>query len=220
MMIKGVIFDMDGVLTDSEPLWQRTEVDIFRELGITLTEEMQVQTKGLRSDEMVHYWYSRFPGSYPPQESLVEEYEKRMIDLFWTKARLMEGADRAIRFFKELNLPVALASSSPMFLINIILDRFGLRKYFSVIYSAEHEPYGKPHPNVYLNTAKLLGCHPSACLAIEDSFHGVIAARAARMKVIAMPGPGEAKDRRFGAADRIISSLNEINRTIFDELNH
>jgi len=89
-----------------------------------------------------------------------------------------------------------------------------------VIYSAEKEPYGKPHPNVYLHTARLLQCDPTRCLAIEDSFHGLIAAKSARMKVIVFPGPGEADDPRFGAADYRIRALTEINKCIFDKLNN
>jgi sugar-phosphatase len=215
-MIKAVIFDMDGVLINSEPFWQKTEVDLFAELGLRLTEEMQVETKGLRSDELIAYWYMRFPWSSPTPEELEKEYDRRMIDIFKNDVELMEGAKEAISFFSDQGIQIALASSSTMELIDICLDRFELRKYFSVIYSAEKELYGKPHPGVYLNTASLLNCDPTMCVAIEDSFHGLIAAKAARMKVIALPEPKDFNDPRYGAADQTISSLLKINKVIFD----
>ena len=218
-MIKAVIFDMDGVIIDSEPLWQQTEVDLFRELGLTLTAEMQVETKGLRTDEMINYWQVRYPWDSPSPNELGQEYDSRMIEIFKNRVQLMEGAEVALRFFQEKGVLVALASSSTMQLIDICLDRFNLRRYFSVVYSAENEPYGKPHPGVYLQTASLLKCDPTECVAIEDSFHGLIAAKAARMKVIALPEPKEFNDLRYGAADLKISSLLEINKTIFDKLN-
>lgn len=217
-MIKAAIFDMDGVLIDSEPLWQKTEVELFAEIGLTLTPDMQVETKGLRTDEMISYWYARHPWTHATPEDLVKEYDRRMIDIFKNDVELMEGALEAIRFFRDLGLQIALASSSTMELIDICIDRFDLRKYFSVIYSAENETYGKPHPGVYLQTASLLNCDPTMCVAIEDSFHGVIAAKAARMKVIALPEPKDLNDPRYAAADHTISSLQKINKAIFDKL--
>lgn len=210
---------MDGVLIDSEPLWQKTEVELFAEIGLTLTPDMQVETKGLRTDEMISYWYTRHPWTHATPEDLVKEYDRRMIDIFKNDVELMEGAIEAIRFFRDQGLQIALASSSTMELIDICIDRFDLRKYFSVIYSAENETYGKPHPGVYLETASLLNCDPTMCVAIEDSFHGVIAAKAARMKVIALPEPKDLNDPRYAAADHTISGLQKINKAIFDKLN-
>jgi sugar-phosphatase len=219
-MIKAVIFDMDGVLIDSEPLWQRTEVEVFNKLGIALTPEMQIQTKGLRSDEMVNYWSERFDLNGSSKDKIVLDYEKRMTEIFMEEVQLMDGARPAIGFLRDLGLPLALASSSAMQFIDIFLDRFGFREYFSVAYSAENEPYGKPHPGVYLQVAGKLGCDPTTCLAIEDSFHGLIAAKAARMKVIVLPEPGERDDPRYGAADWRISGLQELNRYVIEQFNN
>ena len=211
---------MDGVLIDSEPLWQRTEVEVFSELGINLTEEMQVETKGLRSDEMLSYWKARFPWNGPSSDEIIKDYENRMSRIFKEEVELMEGAEASLRFFRNLNIPLALASSSAMHFIDIFLDRFGFRKLFSVAYSAEKEPYGKPHPGIYLHVAGKLGADPTQCLAIEDSFHGLVAAKAARMKVIVLPEPDEYNDPRYGAADHKISALGQINKAIFDKLNN
>ena len=218
-MIKAVVFDMDGVLIDSEPLWQQVEIDVFKELGIALTPSMQVRTKGLRTDEMVHYWFTRFPWSHPSPEVVIQDYENRMKKIFQEEVELMSGAESSVEFFRSLGLPLALASSSAMYLIDIFLDRFKFRYRFDLVYSAESADYGKPHPGIFLKVAEMLECDPSECLAIEDSFCGMIAAKAAKMRVIALPEPDERDDPRFGAADYVISSLKEINKNIFALIN-
>lgn len=219
-MIEAVIFDMDGVLIDSEPLWQRTEVEIFSDIGIQLTPEMQLYTKGLRSDEMVQYWLSRFNRDGLDSGKIIKDYENEMTRIFREEVELMDGAREATQFFRNMKLPLALASSSAMHFIDIFLERFEFREYFSVIYSAEKEPFGKPHPGIYIHVADRLGCDPTHCLAIEDSFHGLIAAKAAKMKVMVLPGSADFNDSRFGAADYKLSELKQINKAIFDSLNN
>ena len=108
-MIKAVVFDMDGVLIDSEPLWQQVEIDVFKELGIALTPSMQVRTKGLRTDEMVHYWFTRYPWSHPSPEVVIQDYENRMKTIFQEDVELMTGAESSVDFFRSLGLPLALA---------------------------------------------------------------------------------------------------------------
>ncbi|MBA3450322.1 MAG: HAD-IA family hydrolase, partial [Chloroflexia bacterium] len=105
--------------------------------------------------------------------------------------------------------PLAIASSSSSEIIAAVLETLGLAHYFRVAQSAEHEPFGKPHPGVYIEAARALGIEPWRCLAFEDSPNGVIAAKAARMTCIAVPDPALANDRRFGAADLILPSLSD-----------
>ncbi|MEN8158179.1 MAG: hexitol phosphatase HxpB [Bacteroidota bacterium] len=217
-MIKAVIFDMDGILIDSEPLWQQTEIALFGEFGIELTEEMLVNTRGLRSEEMVHYWCSRFKIDSVTQEELMNRYDDQMIETMRARVPLMEGAEEAIRFFREKKLPIALASCSTHAQIDAAMNRYGLKRNFGQVVSAANGMPGKPHPEVYLQTAAQMGIDPTFCLAIEDSFYGVIAAKAARMKVVAMPDPSERDQPRFGAADVKIRSLSEINETLFEKL--
>lgn len=215
MSISAVIFDMDGVLIDSEHHWQQAERALFAGLGIELTDELLVQTRGLRTEEMVAHWNSRFNLEDVSPEELMKKYDEKMVETMLTEVLLMEGAEEAIRFFREKDLPLALATCSTRAHIEAALERYGLLRYFDLLVSAADGMQGKPHPEVYLTTAARLGIDPSRCLAIEDSFFGVIAAKAARMKVVAMPDRSEYDQPRFGAADLKIKSLNEINEESF-----
>ncbi|MCP4309780.1 MAG: hexitol phosphatase HxpB [Bacteroidetes bacterium] len=218
MSIKAVIFDMDGVLIDSESLWQQAEQELFRDVGALITDDLLVETKGLRSGEMVYHWCRRFHIGSETPESLVERYDSRMIEEMRTRVPLMEGAEEAIHFFRDKGLPLGLASNSTMDQIDAAMEKHGLRDYFSLMISASDGMPGKPHPEIYLQAARQLGVEPTECLAVEDSFFGVIAAKAARMKVVALPDPHEYDLERFGAADMKIRSLTEINDTLFEKL--
>ena len=217
-MIEAVIFDMDGILIDSEHHWQRTERALFRDLGIELTNELLVQTRGLRTEEMVAHWCSRFDLDGVEPQNLMQRYDEQMVEIMKTDVPLMEGAEDAIRFFKEKNLQIALATCSTTAHIDAAMGKYDLQKYFDIVVSAAGEMQGKPHPEVYLRTAELLKVDPTCCLAIEDSFFGVIAAKAAKMKVVAMPDPTEYDQLRFGVSDLKIRSLRELNEEAFEKL--
>jgi len=213
-----VIFDMDGVLIDSENLWQQAEQDLFREVGAILSDDLLVQTRGLRSREMVDHWCRRFNVTSETPGALIERYDQRMIEELRTRVPLMEGAVEAIRFFRDRGLPLGLASCSSMDQIEAAMERHELTSYFSLMVSASDGMPGKPHPEIYLHSATQLGVEPTECLAIEDSFFGVISAKAARMKVLALPDPHEYEQARFGAADVKIRSLTEIDDSLLESL--
>ena len=130
----------------------------------------------------------------------------------------MEGARELIGMFREMELPVALATCSTQDHIDAVMEKHGLRDSFDLLVSAAVDMPGKPHPEVFLRTAALLKVDPSSCLVFEDSFYGVIAARAARMKVVAMPDPTEFDQKRFGAADLKIRSLCDFTLETFQKL--
>lgn len=217
-MIEAVIFDMDGVLIDSEPFWQESEIEAFGRVGLRLTRAMCMQTMGLRVDEVVDYWHRRHGwegcAASELEEAIIGGVEQRILE----RGEAMEGVEHALELFRGHGVKVALASSSAYRLIRAVTERFRLADKFDCVYSAEEEEYGKPHPGVYLTTARRLGVKPSACLAVEDSFNGVLAAKAARMKCIAIPEEGARRDPRFAIADVLLGSLTEIDEEVWRRL--
>lgn len=216
----AVVFDMDGLLIDSEPLWQQAEIEVFATVGLNLTRADCALTMGVRIDEVVAFWHRRRPWSPggPSQALVTEQIVDRVIALIRTQAELLPGAVQALGFFSARGLPLGLASSSPLRLIDAVLDRFALRRHFQVIHSAQHEPLGKPHPAVYLSTARLLGQPAPGCLAIEDSLNGLISAKAARMGCIAVPAAESRADPRFSLADVVLESLEGIDAALWQRL--
>lgn len=223
-MIKAVIFDMDGVLINSEPFWQDAEIEVFETIGLKLTNEMCRETMGLRIDHAVDYWLRRhhqLNGQDPAQYQRTD-LEKRIvsgvIDRITTRGEAMRGVEEALSLIKSKGVKVALASSSSYDIISAVLEKLNLRERFDAIYSAEEEPLGKPHAGVYLTTAARLEVHATECVAIEDSLNGVIAAKAARMKCIAVPEHESLNDPRFTIADFVLPSLLQIDDGLWARL--
>ncbi len=218
-MIEAVIFDMDGLLIDSEPLWQQAEIAIFKQVEIILIPSMCMQTKGLRIDEVVEYWYKKYPWDKLSKLQVQQAIVDKLIELIHTEGKALVGVEDAINFVKAKNLKVALASSSSYKIINAALEKLNIADDFEIIYSAESETLGKPHPGVYLTTAEKLGVSPQNCLALEDSLNGVLAAKAAQMKCIAIPEMSENHNPKFAIADMVLESLQQLDDNIWDFLN-
>jgi beta-phosphoglucomutase-like phosphatase (HAD superfamily) len=217
-LIQAAVFDMDGVLIDSEPFWRESEIEVFGRHGLRLTEADCILTTGMRIGEVTRYWFERRPWDGPPPESLAGDILRGVIRRVQTRGVAMPGLPHAFRLFQAHGLRLALASSSAMSLIDAVIDRLELRPNFEVICSAENEPRGKPHPDVYLSAAARLGLPPHNCLAIEDSIAGVQSAKAAGMKCLAIPLPELRNDLRYGPADVILDSLTQINDGVLDSL--
>src|SRR5215207_1119301 len=217
-MMRAVIFDMDGVLIDSEPFWQESEIEVFGRAGLALTRELCTQTMGLRVDEVVEYWRRRRAFDGAPAGTLEDAIIGGVVERIRARGEAKEGAAHALGFFRARGLRVALASSSAYRLIEAVTERLCLAGEFEVAYSAEDEEYGKPHPGVYLSTARRLGVAPAGCLAVEDSFNGVLAAKAARMKCVAVPEPAQRSDPRFAIADVVLDSLAAVDMEVWRRL--
>lgn len=218
-MIKAVIFDMDGLLIDSEPLWRKSIVKVLSKLDVPVTFERCKETMGQHVDEVVEYWFVRYPwGREVPKEKVASDIVEEVIKLIKSEGKAMEGTHEVIDLIAAQNIPMAIASSSAMDVINTVLERVLVRDKIKIICSAEHEQYGKPHPGVYITTAKKLGVDPSQCLTFEDSPNGVLSAKAAKMKCVAVPDHSMVTDKRFGIADLTIASLKNFTLKHFENL--
>jgi sugar-phosphatase len=215
--LSAAIFDMDGLLIDSEPLWQDAEMEVFGEVGVPLTRAQCSETKGRRVDDTVAYWYARKPWSGPSQSEVEARLVRRVTALIRARGVAKPGADHALRFFRERECALALATSSGRPVIDAVLARLGLGEAFRVVHSAVEEPKGKPDPAVYLTTAQRLGIAPSRCVALEDSAHGVAAAKAAGMACIAVPDAASL-DSGVSGADVVLASLLDLDAAIWRKL--
>lgn len=214
-MIEAAIFDMDGLLIDSEPFWRKAEIESFREVGIHLTENDCRETMGYRLNEVVSLWYSRKPWAGVSLKKVEASILGRVAHYIETEGEPMEDALEAIDICKRAGLKTAIASSSPMSLIKSVVSRFGLEETFDCIHSAEKEEYGKPHPAVFISTAKKLNVDVHNCLVFEDSFHGIIAALSAKMKTVAVPDSENINSGKFEIAHLKIKSLKDFDLSAF-----
>lgn len=204
---RALIFDMDGVLIDSEPLWRRAEIEIFGSVGLRLVEADCFKTQGLRIDEAVAYWFERHPWDGKPCAQVADEIVSRMVKLIHAEGEPMDGVRESLAAADAQGWRLGLASSSSARLIATVLDRFEMDSVFESTRSAENEAEGKPAPDVYLATAREMGIAPEHCVAIEDSPNGMKSALAAGMRCIAVPDPELRDDPRFESATHRISSL-------------
>ncbi len=206
---KAVIFDMDGLLVDSEPLWEKAQIKVFEQLGIKMTVELCYNVKGMRVDEAMKFWHDMFKWEGKSLELVENEIMDEMAKLM-AEVRILPGVLDLIDFYSKKNIPMAIASSSYMRLINIAVERLGIKEKIAVIHSAEYEKRGKPAPDIFLSTAKKLHINPEKCLVFEDSVHGVKAGKAAGMIVVAVPQPENYNNPNFDIADLKIHSLENL----------
>tara|TARA_B100000780_G_scaffold277897_1_gene249769 strand:+ start:1762 stop:2415 length:654 start_codon:yes stop_codon:yes gene_type:complete len=208
-MINAVIFDMDGLLVDSEPTWRKVEIACFAKVGLTLTEDDCKQTMGLRIDEVVDYWFEKHPweGMTTAEMTtyIVDEMERELRE----NAVPMPGVMEVIQQLKNEGYKMAIASSSQMRLIDAVMEKLDLDQLIGVRCSAETEDYGKPHPAVFITAAHWMNTNPENCVVFEDSLHGVVAAKAAKMKCIAVPDEVDYKKPQFAIADQLLKSLKD-----------
>lgn len=218
-MLNTVIFDMDGLLVNSEPLWALAMKEVFATVGVEISAELARKTTGLRTIEVVSFWQNYFKWDSKSTEQVSEEIVDLVTYKIINEGHAMDGLHFILDFFKGKDFKIGLASSSPLSLITSVLQHLQIKDCFNAITSAEFEPYGKPHPAVYLACAQELNSQPLQCVAFEDSINGMVAAKAARMKVVAVPEAHNKSDKRFELADLRLSTLADFNEEHFTLLN-
>lgn len=217
-MVEALIFDMDGVLLDSEPFWRAALIEELADLGSTLTEQEAADTMGIRIDQVLEIRQKTHGWSGKTIPEAVDSILDKVIEQVQTSAVLLPGVEKVLDMAQKHALKIGLATSSPERLIHAVLHALDLQSSFEVTRSAETLRYGKPHPEIYLITAEALGVPPENCLAIEDSLNGVISAKAARMTCIAVPERISTDLPGFVLADLKLSTLAELKQPDFRRL--
>ncbi|ADT88701.1 hexitol phosphatase HxpB [Vibrio furnissii] len=205
---KAVIFDMDGVIIDSEPLWQEAQIESLAGFGVAITrQDCEQLTMGKRIDEIARTWCETYALVVDSQvlETLILT---KLCQRISATGEAMAGVYDALRFFAEQGMRIALATSSNHVVIQAVFDRLALWDKFSVICSAEDEKHGKPQPDVYLTAARKLDVAVPDCLVIEDSFTGLTAAKRAHMTTY-LVSP-HADQARFAIADAQFFNLTAV----------
>jgi len=211
-LLRAAIFDLDGLLIDSEPLWQQAEVECFGAVGVPLTREQARETLGLRSDEVVCLRFDQYgwdEEAYPLEE-VEERIIQRVLELIESDGKPMVGVYEVLEFVEARGLRLAVASSSRVIVIEAALQALGVADRFELIHSAELELLGKPHPGVYLTTARKLDLPPAECVAFEDSPAGLESAKEAGMACVAIPDPSVVVDPDLSRADLVLTSLADL----------
>ena len=207
--MKAVIFDMDGVIIDSEPIHFETDMETMKYLGCNISIEELEKYVGTTNEYMI----ADIKKNYNIKKSVEEiiNYKVEMVKnkVIQSDLEPIEGIRELLIYLKKKNIPAAIASSSPKDFINVVVSKFKLQEYFKYIVSGEEVESGKPAPDVYIETAKKLGISPKECIVVEDSKNGVIAAKAAGMKCIGFQNINSG-NQDLSKADIIVNSIGEI----------
>jgi HAD superfamily hydrolase (TIGR01509 family) len=207
--IAAVVLDMDGVLIDSEQIWDEVREQLARERGGRWHERAQADMMGMSSTEWSRYMHDVIELAEPAEE-INQEVVRRLLARYRESLPLMPGAVGAVDRLAA-RWPLGLASSSNREVIDTVLELAGIAQHFRATVSSEEVEHGKPAPDVYLEAARRLGVDPTGCAAVEDSANGIRSARAAGMRVIAIPNPHyPPSDDALALADVVLHSLDEL----------
>lgn len=211
MDFKAIIFDMDGLLVDSEPVWHEVEVELIESLGYEYSQELRDSGIGMRVDEFAAILQQHYPRLGETPAAIEAAITGRMMSLPAGRIQARAGADELLRYVAELGIPRAIASSSSQRIIEHFVQLMGWDALIPQRYSAEFVARGKPAPDIYLHAAEQLGCAPESCLALEDSRFGTQAALSAGMTCYTVPDLSHSSIEDFADInDRLYGSLHEI----------
>jgi HAD superfamily hydrolase (TIGR01509 family) len=209
-MITAIIFDMDGLLIDSEILWHRARVDIFNAQGKAWDEKDHAMVMGVSTDEWAAYMAKRMDNHFTAQQMIAETIG-RMENYYKEKVPVLPGAERIIQMLRN-HYPLGIASGSHTKLIDIVLETTGWRDAFAEVVSCDGLERGKPEPDVYLEIARRMKVNPTEMVVLEDSSNGIIAGKRSGARVIAVPNPVvKPPEKVLNQTDLILSSLEDFN---------
>ncbi len=219
-MLKAAIFDMDGLLIDSEPHWRQANLTMLADHGITAADnDLKVYT-GIRTLDVVQMQRKTYGLSEADHHQMAQKIFDNVIKHIKERGTALEGAHDLLKTIKGRGIPIALASSSPPEVIEAVINKLDIADYIDLTCSAVYEEHGKPHPAVYLTTAKRLGVAPEDCVAFEDSVAGVTAALAAGMKCVAVPENQNFDHPAIRKADLVLKTLAEVRWEMITTLWH
>ncbi len=209
-MTELVIFDLDGVLLDSETLYKKVNFEFFHDLGVEITDEEYNSFIGISGDKMWGYITEKATLTQPIPDLRAEEKERKYQGLYENELTPNDGLMNLLDSIKAKGIPMAIASSGLMKNIKLILNKLGVENYFDYIVSGEMPKNGKPAPDIFLLAADYFNIDSNSCLVIEDSRNGVIAAKAAGMTCIGYINIGSG-NQDLSKADLVIDSLSDQN---------
>ncbi len=216
-MIQAVVFDMDGLLVDSEPLWQRARIEAFGADRLRWTEADQERVMGSSTRAWAEYLAEKLDHAFTV-EQIIDKVVSQMEAYYREHVPILPGASEAL---ERLNgrYPLGLASGAPYRLIDAVLGTTGWASKFGHVLSADDMPRGKPAPDIYLEIMARMGVEPARTVVFEDSGNGILSGHAAGVKVIAVPGAHHRPaEHVLAKADRVLESLSVFTPEMLDEL--
>lgn len=218
-MIKAVIFDMDGLLIDSEPFWHNAHKSVLRQFGHTVSERQLRDVAGKKTIDITRHWCALYGITEQTPEKMASQIFDMVILDVQREGTLLPGAEVLIKVLKNENVIMGIASSSPLEIIDAVVEKFKIAPYVDAIHSATDEDRGKPFPDVFIAAARSLNVELKECLVFEDSLNGVKAAKSAGMKCITVPEEGyDKKAHEAAKPDLIVESLEEVSMLTIKEM--
>jgi len=214
--VEAVIFDMDGVIIDSEPFWKKAEKKVFSSVGVKVSDELSKITESMTTSDVTRFWYDKQPW----ETKTLIEVENEVVDhvelLIEQEGVAIDGVQDFLGKLKKRGHKIGLATNSPYRLISAVLKKLNIAGYFDALSSAEHELQGKPDPAIYLTVAGKLNAKPEKCIVFEDSYSGLMAAKYAGMKTIAVVAGHPVADTKYEIADAQIDNFSQFDFSLFE----
>lgn len=216
--MQAAIFDMDGLLIDSEPFWKQAEYEVFSSLGVHISKKDAALTATMTTQEVTKFWYQKSPWQGTSLKSVEQKVIEKVSQLIQERGQALPGVHHTLKLLKANDIKTALATNSPISIIPHVLERLNIADDIDIYTSADEVNAGKPEPDVYLLTVAKLSVDPRQCLSFEDSASGVKASLQAGIKSIAVPHPEEYQHKKFTIASKKLRSLMDFDLDMAQQL--